>query len=62
MPKAKKVKLTSRDVDYRKVNFDLVGILGITSEFGLYVKYTPMSILTGPTSFKSFVTGIVICY
>jgi hypothetical protein len=57
-----KIKLTSRDVDYRKVNFDLVGILGITSEFGLYVKYTPMSILTGPTSFKSFVTGIVICY
>ena len=60
------LKWTSRDIDCRKVNFDVVGILGVTDAFGLYAKYCPRSILnpsaTTLPDFKSFVVGLIFLY
>ena len=59
-----KVKIAENKIGHRRWAWELVGILGVSSKVGVYIRYQPLSVLRGQgqPSFKSLSTGLIFCY
>ncbi len=60
----KKVTDRANDIGHRRFKADLLGIVRIASNVGIYVRYSPSTVLTDPQApqFRSFSTGVIIGY
>ncbi len=57
-----KVKQSSNHIGHRRFTYDLYGSIGLSHYFGIYVKYSPLSVLrgSGQPSFHTLSTGVVV--
>lgn len=60
----KNEKISSNKVGHRRWTYELMGILGVSSDIGVYFSYQPVSVLrgAGQPDFKSFSTGLLLVY
>ena len=60
----RRVRITDKKIGHRRWTCEFVGILGVSSEVGVYVRYQPMSVLRGECQpdFKSLSTGLIFFY
>lgn len=60
----KKITDKANDIGHRRFSADLLGIVRISSDVGIYVRYSPSTVLTDRAApqFRSFSTGLLIGY
>lgn len=56
-----KVKVKSNKIGHRRFGYDIVGILGLSDDVGVMVRYSPLSVLrgNGQPHFHTFSAGLV---
>lgn len=59
-----KHKYTSSSIGHRRFSVELYGMVGLCSDFGIYVRYNPMSVLegAGQPEFKTLTTGVTLIF
>lgn len=57
----KKVKMNTSHIGQRRFTYDIFGAIGLSNEVGVYVRYSPLSVLRGQNQpdFHSFSTGLI---
>ncbi len=60
----RRVRVTDNKIGHRRWTCELIGILGVSSKVGVYVRYQPLSVLrgVGQPDFKSLSTGLILFY
>ena len=58
------VKESTNHIGHNKFTVDLIGIISLNSNFGIYAKYSPMDVLrdTKGPGFKTFSAGFIFAY
>lgn len=60
--KGHSVKVKSNKIGHRRFGYDIVGILGLSDDVGIMVRYSPLSVLrgNGQPHFHTFSAGLVL--
>lgn len=60
----RRVRLSDNKIGHRRWTWELIGILGVSNDVGVYVRYQPMSVLRGKgqPDFRSLSTGLIFFY
>ena len=59
-----KDKQSNSKIGHRRWSYELIGMAGISSQVAVYLRYQPMSVLSGAgqPDFKSLSTGLIFFY
>lgn len=63
-PNHEKVSQSSDKIGHRRFSYTLVGMVGVSQGWGIYVRYNPLSVLRGPEQpqFHTLSTGLIIAF
>lgn len=55
------IRTSTKHIGQRRFSYDIIGAIGLSEDFGIYVRYSPLSVLRGreQPSFHSFSTGLI---